>query len=505
MAVESRNPESPNARVPDAFLERDALEPSIALPKNPLFRFNRAERLPIKTHPRLLRDAACVLAIAIADLIAAFAATAAGFAQQRLLKDWLSLKDLTLYTWVESALFLFIVLSLGFLFRGLYLRREPLWETLRLTVGTCVLSGLVMVSTLYLTKIADSTPRSLAILAAGNLVLLAPLLRIMMLALLRSSGLWYIRVLVVGEENTLAVVARELEADWGLGYRVVMAASTSSQLDGVTGIDEIIVIGKGYDSRAVSDLIEKARWIAGAVTLIPDLGFLPFGSAASRVLPERGHVLLTSRNLLTVRGNLIVKRSFDLVVSAVAIILTCPLFMLIAFAIRVTSPGPAVFSQERIGKRGNRFRCLKFRSMYLDAELRLADLLSRSPENRAQWERYFKLRDDPRVTPIGRWLRRTSLDELPQLLNIVSGAMSLVGPRPLPAYHYEQIPGSWAADYLDVRPGLTGAWQVGGRSECDINEMAFLNSWYVRNWSLWLDLTLLLRTIPVVIFGRGAF
>jgi undecaprenyl-phosphate galactose phosphotransferase len=143
--------------------------------------------------------------------------------------------------------------------------------------------------------------------------------------------------------------------------------------------------------------------------------------------------------------------------------------------------------------------------MYLDAEARLAKVLSDSPDRRQEWDRFFKLRDDPRVTPIGRVLRRTSLDELPQLLNVILGAMSLVGPRPLPEYHFAEVKEPWRTDYLDVLPGMTGAWQVAGRSNSDLTEMGVLNSWYARNWSLWLDMTLLLRTLPVVCLGRGAY
>jgi undecaprenyl-phosphate galactose phosphotransferase len=362
-----------------------------------------------------------------------------------------------------------------------------------------------MIAGLYVTKVAEATPRSLVVLAAANLILLSPLIRLSMIAVLRAFALWQVRAVVVGKEPSASQVAKDLEADWGLGYKVLRVSTGFTDRECLSGADEIVVVGSGYDPSTLNELVAEARWATGAVTFVPELSFLPIGSAASRFLPEKGHVLLTSRNLLTVRGNLILKRTFDLVISILILIPTVPVLVLIALAIRLSSRGPALYTQERVGKRGLRFRCMKFRTMHLDAEQRLASVLSSSSERQAEWNRYFKLRDDPRVTAIGRILRRTSLDELPQLLNILVGSMSLVGPRPLPDYHYAQIPEQWRSDYLDVLPGLTGAWQVSGRSETDLGQMGLLNSWYVRNWSLWLDITLLLRTIPVVLRGRGAY
>jgi undecaprenyl-phosphate galactose phosphotransferase len=142
--------------------------------------------------------------------------------------------------------------------------------------------------------------------------------------------------------------------------------------------------------------------------------------------------------------------------------------------------------------------------MYSDAEARLAKVLE-DPARQDEWDRFHKLKEDSRVTGIGRLLRATSLDELPQLLNVLWGTMSLVGPRPLPEYHYEKMGEPFRSDYLDVKPGITGLWQVSGRSDEDLGRMTTLNSWYARNWSLWLDLTILLRTVPAVLFRRGAY
>ncbi|MEM3434110.1 MAG: sugar transferase, partial [Candidatus Methanomethyliaceae archaeon] len=168
------------------------------------------------------------------------------------------------------------------------------------------------------------------------------------------------------------------------------------------------------------------------------------------------------------------------------------------------SPGPVLFRHRRLGLGGREFWCYKFRTMHVNAEEVLQKLLASDPALRAEWERDFKLRNDPRVTRVGRLLRRTSLDELPQIFNVLKGEMSLVGPRPIVEKEVPRF-GLFASDYFSVRPGVTGLWQVSGRNDTGYEHRVRLESWYVRNWSLWLDLTVLIRTIGVVLARRGAY
>ena len=199
------------------------------------------------------------------------------------------------------------------------------------------------------------------------------------------------------------------------------------------------------------------------------------------------------------------KRLIDVVGAALGLVLLFPLMVFIALLVRLTSPGPVLFRQLRQGQGGRPFWFLKFRTMTADAEHRLRDL---EPLNEAAGGVLFKMRRDPRVTPPGRWLRRTSLDELPQLLNVLRGEMSLVGPRPLQMRDtalLEQMEPEAYARRLTVLPGLTGAWQVGGRSETDSLGMLRLDLDYIERWSLWRDLGILCRTVGVVLRGRGAY
>ena len=199
------------------------------------------------------------------------------------------------------------------------------------------------------------------------------------------------------------------------------------------------------------------------------------------------------------------KRLIDLLGASLGLVLLFPFMVLIAILVRLTSPGPILFRQLRQGQGGRPFWFLKFRTMTADAEHRLRDL---EPLNEAAGGVLFKMRRDPRVTPLGRWLRRTSLDELPQLLNVLRGEMSLVGPRPLQMRDtaiLEQMEPDAYARRLTVLPGLTGAWQVGGRSETDSMGMLRLDLDYIERWSLWRDLVILCRTVGVVLRGRGAY
>lgn len=211
------------------------------------------------------------------------------------------------------------------------------------------------------------------------------------------------------------------------------------------------------------------------------------------------HLALAARRPL---GGL-AKRVFDIGLGSALLIFFAPFFLLIAVAMRLLDPGPVFFSHERIGYRGRRFRCLKFRTMVVDADHVLDALLKNDPIAAEEWAQAQKLRNDPRITALGRFLRDTSLDELPQLFNVVRGEMSLVGPRPI--VHAEAARyGPHFRDYRRARPGLTGLWQVSGRSDCSYPERVRLDVDYLRNWSLVFDALMLFRTVTVVLSRKGA-
>lgn len=199
------------------------------------------------------------------------------------------------------------------------------------------------------------------------------------------------------------------------------------------------------------------------------------------------------------------KRAFDILFSFSSLVLCIPVFALIALAIRLTSRGPVIYSHERIGRGGKPFKCFKFRTMYPDADARLHDLLSACPVLHNEWMQTRKLKLDPRVMPIGRILRKTSLDELPQFWNVLKGDLSIVGPRPLVSSEVVGYLGDKAAKILSVRPGLTCIWQVSGRSDISYSRRIQLDEEYIDTQSFLLDLKLILRTIPSMVFTKGAY
>ncbi|HYZ34135.1 MAG TPA: sugar transferase [Crenalkalicoccus sp.] len=198
------------------------------------------------------------------------------------------------------------------------------------------------------------------------------------------------------------------------------------------------------------------------------------------------------------------KRSMDIAGAGALLLLFLPAFAVLAALITLDG-GSVLFAHERVGRAGRRFRCLKFRSMVVDAEARLRALLETDPAARAEWEATRKLKRDPRITWVGRFLRATSLDELPQLINVLRGEMSLVGPRPVLAAELERHYGVAAEHYLSVRPGLTGPWQVSGRSDTSYAQRVALDVHYATHASLWTDLAILLRTPAAVLSRRGAY
>jgi exopolysaccharide production protein ExoY len=210
------------------------------------------------------------------------------------------------------------------------------------------------------------------------------------------------------------------------------------------------------------------------------------------------------RLVLTVkRANGPLKRAFDIIAGLAGLIFLAPVFVTIAIAIMIFDPGPILFGHERVGRQGRLFKCWKFRSMVVDAQQRLEALLASDPAAAREWAATQKLTNDPRITPLGRFLRKTSLDELPQFWHVLSGEMSLVGPRPITRAELDRY-GRDRRYYLVVRPGISGLWQISGRSQLTYEERVALDRLYVETWSFWQDLRIAVMTVPAVLLHRGA-
>jgi exopolysaccharide biosynthesis polyprenyl glycosylphosphotransferase len=263
-------------------------------------------------------------------------------------------------------------------------------------------------------------------------------------------------------------------------------------------VDEVIIALPSHMHQHAIRSVKMCERLGTSFKLIPDL----YELSLSRIDMEaiEGIPLIGIKQVSLNRLQQFVTRLVDITLSIIVLVIGLPLWLCIAVAILLSSRGPIIYKQTRIGLGGQPFETYKFRSMYQDADQRLALLLSR---NEAQGP-LFKIRDDPRITPVGRFLRRTSLDEVPQLINVIKGEMSLVGPRPpLPreVAQYED----WQKGRLAIKPGMTGLWQVRGRSNLSFDEGVLMDLYYIENWSLRLYFQILLRTIPAVLLSRGAY
>jgi exopolysaccharide biosynthesis polyprenyl glycosylphosphotransferase len=265
----------------------------------------------------------------------------------------------------------------------------------------------------------------------------------------------------------------------------------------ITDLDvhRVVISGDGAPPHAVLETIQSAKSMGVNVSLLPAM----FEVVGSSVAFDHvgGLTVLGVRRFGLSRRARTVKATFDVVGSVILLVLFAPLLATAALAVRMGSSGPILFRQTRVGREGRRFQMLKFRSMVADADERKADLRGRN-----EADGLFKIEDDPRVTPVGRFLRRTSLDELPQLFNVLRGEMSLVGPRPLVVDEDSRIEGFYRRR-LHLTPGMTGPWQVAGSARIPLHDMKSIDYLYVANWSLWLDVKILLRTIPHVLMQRG--
>lgn len=239
------------------------------------------------------------------------------------------------------------------------------------------------------------------------------------------------------------------------------------------------------------------------VSVIPSVRGLPLYGTDLSFLFSHEVMILRINNNLAKRSSKLLKRMMDIVCSIILIIILSPVLFYLYLTIRKDG-GNAIYAHPRVGQNGKIFNCLKFRSMVLNSKEVLEELLANDPEARAEWEKDFKLKNDPRITKIGTFIRKTSLDELPQLFNVLKGEMSLVGPRPIVKEELERYHED-VDYYLMAKPGMTGLWQVSGRNDVDYDTRVYFDSWYVKNWSLWNDIVILFKTVGVVLKRDGAY
>lgn len=417
-----------------------------------------------------------------------------------------------------------ILLSIGLLaiyrIEGIYnYVRGRSWLEEMYGLLTATFTGIVILVFIFFFFRPQFYSRLIYIYAGILIILILTLARALMrtiLTHLRKRGIGVDRALIVGGGEIGRAIMRNVLAQPDLGYRIegfiddnpdIGTIGTFHLLGGTDQlrrilrertIDEVIITLPWHAREKIVRIMETAEAAGARVKIVPDL----FQLSLSRIAVDAvgGIPLIGVKDSTISGGALSIKRITDVILSGLLFLLLSVPISIIALLIKLSSPGPVIFEQQRVGRSGKLFTAYKFRTMRLGADNEKETLLHLNEASGP----LFKIRNDPRMTRVGKWLRRTSLDELPQLLNVLRGDMSLVGPRPpLPneVAQYQE----WHKRRLDVAPGVTGLWQVSGRSELTFDEMVMLDLYYIENWSPWLDLKILIKTIPAMLTARGAY
>ncbi len=416
------------------------------------------------------------------------------------------------------------LLFLLFLYRsGVYLKMQPALRTVQEIFYAVCCGMITCVFLLYFLKASLLASRFYIAALFFFILLNLYLLRYSVGKLLKKSGVFCEPVLLLGAGKTAERVMEYVQNDVGYRYKILGFLDDHPQSEKLTktfrplgkleeakriveqtGVQTVLITAPGLEKEKLQRLINQLQPIVRNIAFVPDLIGTPLASTEIDVLFSEEILLLKIKNNLARRHNQLLKRSFDLVFTICGGLLISPLLLFLAMIVGIENKGHIIFPSKRLGRNGNRFFCYKFQSMVPNAEEKLKVYLNQNPQAKKEWEETFKLTNDPRITKIGRFLRKTSLDELPQLWNVLKGEMSLVGPRPMLEEEKTKY-GEDFREYAMVRPGITGMWQTSGRNDVDYRERVKMNTWYVRNWSLWLDLLYLYKTVKIVATGKGAY
>ncbi len=393
--------------------------------------------------------------------------------------------------------------------RGHYRQRLPYWETVGHILGV---SSLGFIASGFIDFALHNNGSRLWTAFCWVLFAVFSFLgRAWVRCRLDKAGVWRIPAIVIGEGPTAAAALRALSRDTQVGFSIVeqLPPSILSDMRKTRSWKQALML---YDAHYIflaleGGEIERYQTALKSLprarvpcSIIPPWMGLPSSTLTPHHFMMQDVMMLHDTNRLKLPLSRLIKRTVDVTLAGMALLTLLPVFAVVALAVR-RDGGPAFFKQPRIGQGGHSFQCYKFRSMRSDAEEVLADYLAKNPAEAEEWRQFQKLENDVRVTPFGRFIRRASIDELPQLINVLKGDMSLVGPRPC-MQGQESLYAEDFSFYESVRPGITGPWQVSGRNHLTFKERVGLEAWYARNWSLWLDIVIMLKTVPTLL-NRG--
>lgn len=416
----------------------------------------------------------------------------------------------------------FVFIFIVFVMNNLYQKRRTFWEELLIIWKSLLIASLFCYVFLFnFNYLFPLMSRLVIALFFICLAFFIPLYRSLLKKILFMIAFWRTPVILVCHNADISkaiTIAKAFRKDFYLGFTPVCFFIQDRKedyiefqkdllpiYDKMTQLPQnatVFVISESFshEQELVSKLYSKYR----KVYIIPYIGLVGMINSGIQYLFSERLFIIKLENQLNSLLAIIIKSSSDKILGLLITIVVSPLLILIALLVKISSKGSIFYKQSRIGKDGKSFEIFKFRTMYPNADQKLQELLNSDPAIKQEWEKYFKLKKDPRITPIGSFLRKYSLDEFPQLFNVLLGNMSLVGPRPFVKGEIEAINPSLLPLYAQVKPGLTGLWQVSGRNDTDRIERMKIDVWYIQNWSPSLDLLILLNTPKAVLTARGA-
>lgn len=404
-----------------------------------------------------------------------------------------------------------------------YRRIIPFWQRVESLFYSSIYSIIAIL--LFFFVRANATEHSIAFLALlwlASFICLV-IMRYLLKRILDERNIFQIPLLIIGAQEEALAFVKAINSDIGMSsYKIVGLISDKNPVKGLenypllgdfkdmektiktTGVNNVLIAIPYLEQAKMQNIIHRVQPLVKNICIIPNLQAIPMGGADLETFFDEKFMLIKVRNNLARNINKLIKLIFDLIVGLLICILVIPIIIACAIWVKLDSKGPVFYNAKRIGKNGKEFTCYKFRSMYTNGDELLKQYLAENLVAKKEWDEFQKLHNfDPRVTKAGKIMRKTSLDELPQILNVLKGEMSLVGPRPYLPREKEMM-GSFYNIIISTVPGITGYWQVNGRSDVTFEDRLKMDDWYVRNWSVWIDVILLIKTIKVVIFNKGA-
>ncbi len=430
-----------------------------------------------------------------------------------------SYTDFVSFWWFPSIFIFFLF------YEKLYDNNLPFWDEVRKLVKALSLASITLMAIVTLGKMSDRVSRIVLSSMWIFSLFIFPIFRLWGKKILYHFVIWRKKILIIGAGNAGRLVLTGLQREKHMGYDVIGfldddEKKIGTKIDGKKvfgkvsefpkfikdyGIETAVIAMPSLSSEKLSILTANVQNNTLNTMLIPDLKGVALLNTDLFHLFREEIFLMNIKNNLKSGINRFIKRFFDISVCILSMPIILPIITIISIIIRLESPGSAIYTHERVGKNGKIFKCYKFRTMHKDADKKLDMLLQNNEETRKEWLNNWKLKNDPRITRTGRFLRKTSLDELPQVWNVLRGEMSIVGPRPVTREEIDEYYKDAAKLCFSVLPGITGLWQVSGRTNTGYDYRVKLDGWYIMNWSLWLDIVILFKTIKVVLKAEGAY